>query len=202
MARVEPGDHRPVLRGLVLLMVLPFTLIAPASAGTTTRSDQTVGQCLAAEEVWLHVQTEVGEVLRSECVGRPRTGLEALRAADVAWTEAKGGYLCTLSGHPERCPTRFAGQYWQYFHAAGVGAGWTYAAKGPGERRPARGGLEGWCYNARDEHRCALPDLVATDVAADRVDRASPGRGPRQFWAVGALLLALGATAVWIRSRR
>lgn len=163
----------------------------------------TVGQCLSAGDVWLHIQTEDDEVLRSECVGRPSSGLAALRAAEVSTTEAGGGYLCTLAGHPRRCPTSFRGQYWQYWHASSLGSRWAFSSKGADDYRPAPGSIEGWCYNEREERRCELPTLTADYRPADRVDIDPPPTHSTNLWLVGGIaVVVLGASVILVRRRR
>lgn len=172
---------------------------SPAIAGTP--SPARLGECLATDRVWLHVQTETDVVLRSECVGRPSTGIEALRAADVATTEARGGYLCTLAGHPQECPGRFDGRYWQYSHAASAAAPWRFASRGAAGHRPQAGTVEGWCYNARDEERCELPRLQSRHPASPRVDIEAPDR-PFDLWLLAGLVLMMGAFVWWARRVR
>ncbi|WP_235736269.1 hypothetical protein [Nocardioides alcanivorans] len=202
-APIARGEGGPVTRrtarlaaGLVAALLSALALTAAAHPGTTA----TVGECLDSGQVWLHVETP-DQVLRSECVGTPDSGSAALAAADVATSESKGGYLCTLSGYPDRCPTRYNGQYWQYSHASGVGAAWQYSQKGAGEFRPAPGSIEGWCYNTADENRCALPSLSADDTAAERVDVEATGGGLGP-WVIGGVVLVVLAGALAVRRLR
>ncbi|MCR1785894.1 hypothetical protein KVF89_25390 [Nocardioides carbamazepini] len=195
------GPGRRVLLGVLLGVLLLSPVPASGTVDVPTPSPATIGECLGHGEIWLHVRTDAGEVLRSECVGTPTTGLEALAAADVATTEAKGGYLCTLAGYPDRCPGRFTGQYWQYWHAASDAAPWAYSPKGAGEHRPAPGSIEGWCYNASGEKRCRLPVLAETDGPAERVD-LEPVRGGIGLWAAGIVAVMLVFVVVQLRRRR
>ncbi|WP_418058816.1 hypothetical protein [Pimelobacter simplex] len=213
MAPNAPGERHarsaPAGLLLVLLLVLGVVVVplpwAPSAAAEPTTSPPgstaTLGQCLADGDVWLHVELDRDHVLRSECVGRPATGLEALAAADVQTTEHKGGYLCTLAREPQTCPSSFNGRYWQYAHAAGADAPWRYSRLGAAEHRPAGGDIEGWCYNAQGQERCVLPALAAGHGPAPRVDGPEPrgGIGP---WAAGAVVVVLGAAVVTVRRRR
>lgn len=189
-----------VLLALGLLALLLAQSPAVADGTSAPGSPSTVGECVAAESVWLHIQDAGGRALRSECVGRPSSGVDALAMAEVATTESQGGYLCTLAGEPEECPRRFDGSYWQYWHATAVGAEWTYSLKGPADRRPERGSLEGWCHVASGEGRCALPALAVDDQPARRVD-AVPARRDASTWAVIVIVAVLGATVVALRRR-
>lgn len=206
----------PQLRrlGLVLLLgVIGGMLIAsPVSADTpgpsagpspTAPAGPTVAECLSSGDVWLVIETDTQVVLRSECVGRPATGQDALRAAEVATTNAKGGYLCTLAGYPARCPHTYRGQFWQYWHAGGGGAPWEFSTKGAGDYSPRPGSIEGWCYNAAGSDRCrpALPAL--TDGPSPRVD-PPPAVGPDIDVTVWLAAGVLGITGVifWIVRHR
>lgn len=204
MGPIGPGRRRGTF--LILLGVVAGALFlssepAPAAGDAPIPSPATVGECLGRGEVWLHVRTDAGRVLRSECVGMPPTGLDALAAADVATTEAKGGYLCTLAGYPDRCPSRFTGQYWQYWHAVSAATPWAYSPKGAGEYRPVPGSIEGWCYNPSGEKRCRLPVLAETDSPAERVD-LKPDRGGIGLWAAGIVVVVLALAVVGLRRRR
>lgn len=168
------------------------------SGAATTDGPTTVGECVGGGEVWLHVETETGQVLRSECVGTPTTGRAALAAAEVATTQSTGGYLCTLAGHPETCPRRFTGQSWHYFHAASPRASWVHSKKGAGGRRPPAGSIEGWCYNAEDEKECEPPRLTADHATADRVD-IEPSDDGLDLWVVGLVLAAIVAAGFIVR---
>jgi hypothetical protein len=203
MLRNAPGS-----RLATLVLTLAFTLVAlqlPHAARAeddTGPSPQTVPECLGASEVWLLIRDEHGQVLRSECVGTPATGTAALSAADVETTQAPGGYLCTLAGHPRECPTSYDGQYWQYSHAYSPDGPWHYSREGAGTSQPAPGSIEGWCYNTPDQDRCALPVLVDTNPAP-RVDAAlvnSPNR--RWTYIALGLLAVLVAVGTLVARRR
>ncbi|HTW18324.1 MAG TPA: hypothetical protein VMF51_24585 [Nocardioides sp.] len=209
-APFAPGSHHHVARrtGRLLSVLLGTVLGALLLTGgasdpevTGAVSPATVGECLGAGQVWLHVQTEDERVLRSECVGTPATGQAALAAAEVDSRESKGGYLCTLAGYPETCPSSFTGQYWQYWYADGLGADWSFSQKGAGARRPTPGGIEGWCYNADDEKRCDLPRLSADGEPAERIDlhQDSKGLGP---WVVGVVVVVVAAGSLLLARRR
>lgn len=166
-----------------------------------TERPPTVGECLDAGEVWLHIQAETGTVLRSECVGKPATGTDALRAAGVAMSFADGGYVCRLAGHPEHCPRRFDDQYWQYWQTSSTDAAWVYASRGSDDSRPVPGSIEGWCYNSPDEDRCALPTLSPNDATAERVDGTSEEVASNR-WVVVAVALVLVAVGAYLRFGR
>ncbi|WP_203569077.1 hypothetical protein [Aestuariimicrobium ganziense] len=104
-----------------------------------------ITDCLSGGRVWLVVVTDTGATRASICVGRPSTGLQAL--STVGYSNAPGGYVCTVAGYPSTCPTTFANQYWSYWYAT-PGGQWTYSPLGAGGRRPPAGTLEGWCYTA------------------------------------------------------
>jgi hypothetical protein len=208
-APFAPGSHHHVARrtGRLLSVLLGTVLGALLLTGgasdpeVTAVSPATVGECLGAGQVWLHVQTDDERVLRSECVGTPATGQAALAAAQVDTRESKGGYLCTLAGYPETCPTSFTGQYWQYWYADALDAEWSLSQKGAGTRSPAPGTIEGWCYNADDEKRCELPRLSAEDKSAERIDlrHDSEGLGP---WLVGGVVVVVVAGWLVLTRRR
>jgi hypothetical protein len=195
------GDRR-VIRGLAGLLVAVVLLLC-AAAPAASDPAATVGQCLANGEVWLHVQTDEGEVLRSECVGRPTSGMEALETAQVRTTQSSGAYLCTLAGYPDQCPASYNGRYWQYWHADAADQDWSYSQKGPGEYRPPGGSIEGWCYNAASEDRCRLPTLSAADPKLPRIDHTALSQGGSAMWTVVlAVAAAVGAGVVWLRRSR
>lgn len=193
-----------VVRAVAVVCAVAFIVgqsAAHADQGVTSGATQTLGGCLDAGDVWLHLQTDDDRVLRSECVGKPVTGIDALETADVAMTYSTGAYLCTLAGVPEHCPKTFNGHYWQYWHATSAGADWQYSAKGPGDFSPAPGSIEGWCYNTDAERRCELPTLNAQHRASPRIDdvTASGGASP---WLVLLLVAVTAVVFVWVRQRR
>jgi hypothetical protein len=197
MVRAVPGSR------LLLLLLAVLITISPAASSAATTPPGTVGECLQAGQVWLYVETDAREVLRSECVGRPATGLAALEAAGVRTTESSGGYLCTLAGYPEQCPARYAGRYWQYSHAADTETSWSYARQGADTYAPPPGSIEGWCYNRADEERCTLPRLSPSDLTAPRVDLAAPAdTGGRWTLVVAVVILGLLGVAVLVLRRR
>ena len=196
MVRARCGDFR----GLLAAVVVALSFIAAPAA--SAEDPRTVGACAAAGEVWLHIQTDRGQVLRSECVGIPASGVAALENAAVAVTETSGGYVCTLARYPQVCPRRFAGQYWQYWQSNSLGASWTYSQKGAAKSSPVRGGVEGWCYNAADETRCQLPQLTPEHPTAPRIDAAPASSGGNPWWvAATAVILAVALVGLW-RQRR
>jgi hypothetical protein len=162
------------------------------SGTPASRIGPTVSQCLATGQVWLVVQTDTGTVLRNECVGQPETGQAALESAGVALTTSGGGYLCSLAGYPSRCPTTYRGQYWQYWHASGVGSSWQYSQKGAAAFVPQPGSIEGWCYNGRDADVCRPPSLDGSEVPSARLDfpPATAATGGATVWIAGGLLVA------------
>lgn len=118
-----------------------------------------VGACLDAGQVWLFVVDDQQRVLGNQCVGTPSSGTEALRLAGVAAETGRQGYLCSLDGYPERCPSSFEGVFWNY-HQAAAGSRWRFSDVGAATHRPAPGTIEGWCYNTADESRCTPPPLT------------------------------------------
>ena len=219
--RVRPADRRSATefttrdgRGwlaAVLCIVLSLAGVAapPAIADepsptptVAAPAGPAVGECLTAGEVWLVIRTDDGQLLRSECVGTPTTGADALRAAEVPTVMTKG-YYCTLAGYPSRCPRTYRDQFWQYWHAAGVDAAWVFSQKGAGSHAPQPGSIEGWCYNPQDVARCHPPKLAATDRPAPRLD-LPPAVGPDldlTVWIALGLLAAAGAVYLVVRRR-
>lgn len=210
MAPAARGERGVVIAAVMRLLVLGLAVGLAVGLGVSVHAaespppqqvaSRSVGECLAAGEVWLHIQIETAQVLRSECVGSPANGTEALASADVATTLSSGGYLCTLAGHPEQCPRRFAGQYWQYWHVDSLGTPWTYSQWGADEHEPKPGSIEGWCYNRTGESRCVLPTLSADDVAAPRVDIESESVST-SGWVIGILVVLAVAAAVIVRRK-
>lgn len=183
-------------------------LAAPApddATGATTTvppgTAATLGACMDAGEVWLYIRTDDGDVLRSECVGRPATGRDALAAADVATSTTKGGYYCMLAGYPKKCPSKFDGRYWQYYHAGSPDGPWRYPELGAPSYEPAGGTIEGWCYNAEGEKRCTLPTLSAATTPSPRVDVPADA-SDRNLWLLGVIVVGFGAAGLWEWSRR
>lgn len=208
---------KPTVRGrtwlaAVLLGLVAGVAAAPAVAdepspsptpSVATPTGPSVGECLSAGDVWLVIQTDDGQVLRSECIGSPATGAEALRAAEVPTVMSKGDYYCTLAGYPSRCPRTYRSQFWQYWHAAGVGDAWVFSDKGPANRTPAPGSIEGWCYNPERVTSCQPPKLAATDPPSPRVD-LPPAVGPDvdvTLWIALGVLVATGLVYVVVRRR-
>jgi hypothetical protein len=185
---------------------LSATSASAASDRTAAPVTATVGECLAGGDVWLYVSADDGTVLRSECVGRPSNGLQALTKAGARSTQSKGGYVCTLAGYPAQCPRRYNGQFWQYWHASGAGEGWTFSDRGAGEYRPEPGSIEGWCYNSPGTRRCALPTIAAEDRAVERIDRAttseSTGTPAVAVGLAGVVVVALAAVVLNRRRAR
>lgn len=188
-----------VLAGGPVAGVVPMPAGAGGEAGG--EAERTVGRCLDDGQVWLHVQAASGQVLRSECVGRPASGREALAAAEVPVAVNREGYICALAGEPERCPARFAGRYWQYSHASSPGGPWRFSQLGADAYRPQPGTVEGWCYNTTEEDRCELPVLAAAHPAAPRVDLDTDRPGTN-LWLVAGMVAFLVATGVFVTAQR
>lgn len=144
----------------------PIAVAQPVVAGSNA-----VGACLTAGHVWLLVVDDRSEVISNQCVDTPTSGEDALRLAGLAVTKAKQGYLCTIGGYPEKCPSRYEGEYWNYHHASLTQA-WRYSNDGAGQHRPEPGTIEGWCYNAEHENRCTPPTLR---IIVDGAVRLPPG---------------------------
>lgn len=204
LAAAITAVFRAVIAVVILAVLLAPGATAIANVPTTPQApgtSPTVGRCLNSGQVWLVVQIAEGRTLRSECVGRPGTGQQALASADVPVTQSDGGYLCTLAGHPAVCPTSFDGQYWQYWHSAGIGQNWVYADKGAAKSRPEPGSIEGWCYNQQNTKRCLPPVLTAGDTPRTRLDLSSkPAETSRWIWAAMAAVVLSGSA--WVVSRR
>lgn len=189
--------------GAVSVAATPSPSPNPGISTPASSTGTSLSQCLSTGQVWLVVQADTGTVLRSECVGRPATGQAALESAGVAMTTSGGGYLCTLAGYPSRCPTTYRGQYWQYWHANGVGSSWQYSQEGAAAFVPQPGSIEGWCYNGRDADSCRPPSLTGSEMASARVDfpPASDAPGGVTVWIAGGLLLVTAMAFVLARRR-
>lgn len=155
---VSPSQHSPAIRRTQLAALagvvvgLGGLLGAPAAQADTS----TPAGCTAEGQVWLLVVTEDGSQLANQCVGTPKTGTAALEAAGITIGRDGKGMLCTLKGHPASCPTKFNGQYWNYYQSDTAGK-WTYASKGSDQSAPKPGTVEGWCYNKATEQSCTMP---------------------------------------------
>lgn len=170
-----PTTAKRLAAGTAALAGIALSLAAPMAHAETS----TPAGCTAEGQVWLMVVTEDGTKLADQCVGTPKTGVEALEAANVKIVRDAKNMLCTLGGHPAACPTKFNGQYWAYYQADASGK-WTYATKGPDESAPKPGSIEGWCYNKPGTESCTMPaiDLKATGTTASSA--ASPSAATSQ----------------------
>lgn len=165
---------QPVRSLVSVLVCLVFAWLSiPASAQTD--DSNRVGACLDAGEVWLIVVDELDQVLSNQCVGNPSNGEEALAEGGMRISRSRNGLICTIDEHPERCPSTFTGQFWNYHHAE-PGAAWKFSDEGAAQRSPRPGTIEGWCYNAVDTQRCSPPllsvvingeTIVAAGVSVD-----------------------------------
>lgn len=212
----------PVISSLIALLCALLTLPSPAAAdGGQTNA---VGRCVTDGNVWLLVVDENSDVLINECVGTPESGADALESTGVAVDRTDKGLLCSIGGHPDECPHTFTGQYWNYHHAE-PGAAWTFADKGPNQRTPAPGSMEGWCYNRAEEEQCTPPvlevvidgevqlaggltpadvtDIPVTNLAEDPGDVRMRSDAP-VAWVAGAItaLAVIGGAAFVVLRRR
>ncbi|MGV1005628.1 MAG: hypothetical protein ACOYEV_12870 [Candidatus Nanopelagicales bacterium] len=172
---ISPSRYALAAAGLVLVAGGPAATPASASAISArpaTLNSQVVAKstakavaaCTRAGKVWLAVLTPEGRALANKCVGNPTTGLAALRAAKLTLTTSPGGYVCTIGHYPDRCPTRFTGTYWQYYHAQ-PGGPWIYSSRGASNYKPIPGSLEGWCYS---KARCSPPAELPKQAKAPK----------------------------------
>lgn len=189
-----------------------------------------VGACLEADQVWLLVVDDSGDVVANECVGNPASGEAALATAGVEVTTDADGFICALGGHPDPCPETFNGQYWGYYTTT-AGEPWQYYEVGAQDSEPAPGTIEGWCYNSADEEFCNPPLLTvqidnevilgegvteadtvelevtaaegageATEVAAD--EDAAAGGSAMPWIIVGVVLVVVIVAVVAVAVRR
>ncbi|GAB3819987.1 hypothetical protein GCM10028820_24830 [Tessaracoccus terricola] len=191
--------------GRLLLRVVLFgwLVLAPALAAGADGGGHDVESCTSTGQVWLLVQDETGRVLANQCVGTPASGAAALRAGGLDFETSRGGVICSVAGNPAECPRRFTGQFWQYWHSEPAGP-WVFADKGPTNRTPRPGSLEGWCYNTTDERRCTLPEPGA--VADLGVTTNPPVSGSASGSPVALIatvtVLAAGGVGFWLWNRR
>lgn len=148
---------------LLLMSLLQIPSAAQADEAyeppATTQGENAVGSCLGADQVWLFVTAEGGEVLANQCVGNPPSGEDALARGGMQIRFGKGRLICSLSGHPAQCPATFTGSYWNY-HRGQPGTPYTYSKEGAENSRPSGGTIEAWCYNGPDEKACTPPALT------------------------------------------
>lgn len=233
MTRLGP-DMDPLARTsnrwapVPLLMLALFLLLTVASP-TTARADEfyepppltpgsnAVGSCLEADQVWLLV-VDVDEVLANQCVGTPASGEEALARGGMQIRFGSGRLICSLSGHPEKCPATFTGSYWNYHHGR-AGEPYTYSKDGAATHRPEPGSIEAWCYNGDGEKSCTPPlltvlqrdapvNLPAAD-ASDHIDPAPtanvavplPSTTPWALLGTGAIIAVGISLLLWWRRR-
>lgn len=145
------------IRFLILTLAGLLMVAMSPSAHAQTPDSNPIGACLRSE-VWLIVVDAEGTVLANQCVGTPANGEEALAAGGMSISRNRSGLICTIDNHPERCPSNFTGQFWNYHHAQ-PGSDWKFSDIGAAKRTPAPGSIEGWCYNAEDTQRCTPPRL-------------------------------------------
>lgn len=158
-----PAAENPWRGAAQRCLWLALVVIALACLPTPTAADgdgksNAIGACLSSDQVWLLVVDADGAMLANQCVGTPDDGEAALREGGLAIGRGRGDLVCTLDGHPERCPRTFTGPFWHYYHAV-PGEGYVFANLGPRARTPRAGTIEAWCYNAEDEKECTPPEL-------------------------------------------
>ena len=167
---MRPFPHTPSLRARFTWCVITAMALLSMTAPAVARADDVyepppassgtnaIGACLAADQVWLFVIDADSHVLANQCVGSPASGEEALARGGMQIRFGRGRLICSLSGHPEKCPATFTGSYWNYHHGA-AGKRYTYSKQGAANRRPEPGGIEAWCYNGAHEKTCTPPLL-------------------------------------------
>lgn len=175
-----------------------------ASAAPLPANDAT--DCLAQGKVWLAVQDSDKELLVNECVDKAATGAQVLADAGVKVTKDAKGFICSLEGEPEVCPTTFDGNYWHYWQGSKDG-GWKMSEKGADNSVPAAGGLEGWCYGKE----CSMPAVAALPASTDATpspsaEATAPAAESSNGTPVGVittvLVLALAAVVGFFLARR
>lgn len=208
--------------GLLLALLLCTPPVAHAddtpSPPPSAPGSNAVGACLDADQVWLLVIDADGTVLANQCVGTPVSGEDALARGGMQIRFSGSRLICSLSGHPEQCPSTFTGSYWNY-NIGGAGTSYAYSKEGASSRRPVAGDIEAWCYNAADEESCtpALLKITTGDqqvlvpgvAAADYIDPPVtantavpiPATTPWALIGTGAILLAGLAALLWWRRR-
>lgn len=107
---------------------------------------------------------------------KPKTGLDALRAAGFTATFVPGqvGFICQLDSRPDPCNGAPASAYWSYWKAGAQGRAWTYSAVGAGNDHPAAGAVEGWAFGAGDPPRFG-PGASAAAAPTARTGSAVAG---------------------------
>lgn len=155
-----------------LLSLILLTLLAFVGLGTSpamAEEDNPVGTCLSSDGVWLLVVDGEGEPLANECVDAPASGEDALVKAGLTLGYADG-FICSIDGTPEVCPTTFDGSYWAYYHGA-PGEAYAYSEVGAGAFTPAGGTIEAWCFATAEAKECTPPQL---NIVMDGAPVAAP----------------------------
>lgn len=201
----------------VTLGVFAFLGAAPA-VSLAEGTDNEIGACLAADQVWLLVVAEGDKVLANQCTGNPTNGEQALADGGLQIQFGKDRLICTLSGNPATCPTTFDGSYWSYYQGA-PGKDYTYSEVGPAQAKPKGGTIEAWCYVTKDEKACTLPQLKIVQAGAELAPPAGataqdlpvtanpkvsiPGGTPWALIGTGiAAVIVIGALVAWQVTRR
>lgn len=163
------------LLGAVLgAIALTASLIAAPLTAAADGESNDIGKCLSDGQVWLLVVDEDGTAIANQCVGNPETGVAALEAANLTLAYDKTNFICSIGGSPAECPTKFNGQYWNYWTGTD-GSEYAYAETGPSESKPAAGSVQAWCYNKADEKSCTPPALkIVTDSDESIVGSGTP----------------------------
>lgn len=216
----------PARRVASLLAALAalFAVLAPSQAWASpaqvpaapTRADRpaaTPNDCLTKGDVWVYVVYSDGSVLNSSCATNFTTGAAALKSAGVDVSKDAKGLICALDSKPDPCPTKFNGQYWNYYSSTD-GQKFTYSQKSADESKPAKGSIEAWCYNKASEKSCTPPKLdltAAVPDAASATPSASPSTAPSKggssgtAWGVGivvAIIVVAAVVLLVVRRRR
>lgn len=165
--------RRSTIWGAVFALIV-LVLTAGGASAHAEGDGGAVGQCLADQKVWVSVVTEEGEYLANECVEPTGNGEDALAATGMEVQHDDGGFICSVGGHPEPCPTTFNGQYWHYYHGA-EGQDWEMSMTGAAEHQLEPRTIEAWCYNAEGEEQCTPP---AQEAMSEQAAQAQPEAKP------------------------
>jgi hypothetical protein len=154
--RLRAASVLLLLAGLLAWGPSPAPAAAAAAASGSPCSDPT-GITVVVDFHDLGGGVEVG------CAPQPvSSGFEALEKAgfDAKHVESQPAALCNIENQPDRdCrPMPPTSSYWAYWYASRGGA-WCYATRGPGNRKPPPGTVEGWAFSqGNTESSARKPD--------------------------------------------
>ncbi len=106
---------------------------------------------------------DLGGGIEVGCAPQPvDSGFEALEKAgfDAKRVQTQPGALCNIDNQPDRSCAQMppTSSYWAYWYAPRGGA-WCYATRGPDNRKPPPGTVEGWAFSqGNTESSARKPD--------------------------------------------